>query len=1679
MSHRPYCTFSKLIEKNRTHLVRTVWTTRFSSRRIAYLSLFIAGLWLNFLGATERPFTIPVNDIISLNTLANCDSSFHFLSDTSTLYTDTIPRSDTISFCPPNQWQRVKVTFSAFDLAAGDTLFAYDGKTPDSPLLGKSSGYGTSRAFGSWVAAHCAPDINQTGCLSFIFKTNGDHIKATGWKALVNCEERNIQLKEPNIFTSASTCNRTYEVVAIPSVEVTTDCGGIDNDSTYVRIRNATGMLCLDTCLSHNRGMSLRDTFGFGTYLVEYILKSDTTKKIESVFLVNRPNLVCNDRLSVSLGEDCNTMITPDILLENLCDTIRDTLYYQIIIKKIDKNNSKENGKVIASGTGRAGDYPIITKDLIDFCEKDDYLAEITQVYYDNLNLSFCNNGPQKNTCQIILNFEDKAPPVFQNKTRVDTIYACNFDLNERSLGLLIPSAVDNCSAASVELENIIEISPIENCNALKSYLVIWKSEDDCGNIRKKSDTIRVIRPGLDKIIKPQNVILSCGEDSLSELGNEGRLRVPSIQVGRQRNGLFIPVDTLPLSENQPICGYILQKSDLVLQSDCGSKHIRYWTLADWCAVNTAPVLLDTQIIEFRDTLAPVFDCLEFGTLSSAKRIHLPAFSCQTKVNMEAPMAKDNCVNKPIVKVFRLERLVDGEWQENAISLFEAGELECDSFRVSYRAFDACFEQTKEDTCYQYFIIEDPNAPEAICHDQLTISLSNNAHATKIYADVIDGGSWDACGIDTILVRRSDCENINQYGGDGNLFVANQLENKIDPVGWSSYVSISCCDLKQTAFVELLVIDKKRNYNTCMVQVKVEDKIAPFCEELDNKTFFCNKNNLYDLGTSTDSNGNGLFDGDEWQPLAGIREAYYNQQFGDPLKACEDNASCQDLTLEQAYQLIAKGCGVYYLKRRYRAIDTYQNQSEWLEQHIEVKYQADWKITFPTDQAGDCNAPLDTPAISIRNGGCDLLSWRYEDRFFSAPGDVFTHVERTFSIINWCLYEPGDQALIIKRHTNHNDFVEKEVMITSDSFPDVSFIQYTQILRVVDEDAPFLFIGKIDTVLLGKGDAFPPGEEDQTLGEAPFECDAVRLFQVFARDCDEAGSEHLQYLWELLMDGALMETGTGDVFTYTVYPGPEYQVNWFVTDVFSNTSFISESYIFVDGIKPTPYCISGIVAETNPSDRFAKIYPELLDLGSYDNCTDQKDLDKRLWHPVLNIPQPETLEEVLALPTWLELGCIYQGEQEVALYIIDEAGNFDYCISTVEVQNNMLACTRRLASGTLLDPKGQPIEGAVIYIQNETTRQPILSDHKGSYEATLPAEGDFIIKPDKNTEPLNGVSTYDLVQISQHILSEKLFDAPWQFIAADANNSGTVTAYDIVLIRQLILNILPAFPHNTSWRFIDKNIQLKANAPQIDPNAEEIRLPTFSGDRLGMDFLGIKIGDVNGSAVPNRLLAAEGRSNRNVFTLLTDNQSIEKGKVYKVPFFARQFDQINGYQGTLNFQHLKLLDIIGGVASPDNFGRSKEAQGILTISWHSLQSHEAAGSSLFTLIVRATKDGQLNELLKITSDYTPAEAYSFSGDFLDVSLEFWGRDSPLFRVYQNKPNPFSQQTVIGFDLLAATTIILKVINVQGQTIKKIQKAFSSGYNEINLSVKDLPVGTYYYQLSTPFGLETKKMVKVQ
>jgi len=216
-----------------------------------------------------------------------------------------------------------------------------------------------------------------------------------------------------------------------------------------------------------------------------------------------------------------------------------------------------------------------------------------------------------------------------------------------------------------------------------------------------------------------------------------------------------------------------------------------------------------------------------------------------------------------------------------------------------------------------------------------------------------------------------------------------------------------------------------------------------------------------------------------------------------------------------------------------------------------------------------------------------------------------------------------------------------------------------------------------------------------------------------------------------------------------------------------------------------------------------------------------------------------------------------------------------------------------------------------------------------------------------------------------------------------------------------------------------------------------------------------------------------------------DNAQLKAGEEYTVDFKAKDFKSIAGYQFTLNLNDkVDFVDVTAGTLSElssDNFGFNMLDRGVITTSWNGTTVADLNDNDVvFSLTLKANADAQLSEVLSVGSRYTKAEAYTADAELFDVKVEFNnGTAVNEFALYQNQPNPFKGETVIGFELPEASTATLTIYDVSGRTLRVIEGDFAKGFNQVTVSRSELSgTGVLYYQLDTPNDSATKKMILV-
>jgi hypothetical protein len=547
-------------------------------------------------------------------------------------------------------------------------------------------------------------------------------------------------------------------------------------------------------------------------------------------------------------------------------------------------------------------------------------------------------------------------------------------------------------------------------------------------------------------------------------------------------------------------------------------------------------------------------------------------------------------------------------------------------------------------------------------------------------------------------------------------------------------------------------------------------------------------------------------------------------------------------------------------------------------------------------------------------------------------------------------------------------------------------------------------------------------------------------------------------------------------------PYGTHKIKWIVEDGCGNETIKEYTFTVKDCKAPTAVCINGLSVNIMP-DRTVPIWASDLLQYAQDNCTPSNQIKLGIRKSGTGTGFPLDVDG--NPQTGILFSCDELGTNPVELWAMDAAGNADFCETYVLVQDNLHNCPPVFGqvAGLLTTETPNGLEAAQVQVTGGSNAVPTFnynstSDHSGNYITTgVPFSPNVTVTPQKNDNPLNGVTTYDLVLISKHILGIQPLGSPYKMIAADANRSGSITTLDLVELRKLILGLYPNLPSNTSWRFVDKKFSFPNPLNPFQSAFPEFKIiPNFQNNTVNEDFIAIKIGDVNGTAISNSLLPTNDRS-EGLFELTTDDRPVKAGETVQVNF--RTAGPASAIQFTLQYNDLELTDLLpGAFMSAEHFAVFNTEQ-TLTASWFTT----TPGGEIpeFTVIFKATRTGMLSNLLRLSDRITPKAAFNQEGTRLNLDLEFnhpVNTVSDKFELYQNQPNPFAFKTTIGFYLPEGGSTTFTITDPMGREIYQNKAEFSEGSHQLVLdrAALGLQTGTYFYKLETPTHSATRKMV---
>lgn len=340
----------------------------------------------------------------------------------------------------------------------------------------------------------------------------------------------------------------------------------------------------------------------------------------------------------------------------------------------------------------------------------------------------------------------------------------------------------------------------------------------------------------------------------------------------------------------------------------------------------------------------------------------------------------------------------------------------------------------------------------------------------------------------------------------------------------------------------------------------------------------------------------------------------------------------------------------------------------------------------------------------------------------------------------------------------------------------------------------------------------------------------------------------------------------------------------------------------------------------------------------------------------------------------------------------------------------------------------------------------------GAYELfNIPALKNtaYTLKPLSNAPP-TGLTTYDLVLISKHILSIAPLDCDWQLTAADINCSGSITTFDIVLGRQNILGIISDLPCGNMRFLPDSALVTNGNC---------------------QDFRGVFLGDLNAGPASN-CFAGSVDSRAAPLELMFEDRVVQAEERVSIPLFFNALQTLEGFQ--LALQNKTDWAEIRGVTSSElpDFGSDcfhlSEQQ--LAVSWvYPHRQSLSPQTALLRLDIQAKKGGKLSDILQLAAQSIASEAYDEAGKIHSLQL----RALPAIPAVRISPNPATDFVTLQLDSPTTGEGLLQFVNAQGQIIGESNLSYSRGSTFIDLPVPTQATGLVYVLLN---GVRVGKLI---
>ena len=673
--------------------------------------------------------------------------------------------------------------------------------------------------------------------------------------------------------------------------------------------------------------------------------------------------------------------------------------------------------------------------------------------------------------------------------------------------------------------------------------------------------------------------------------------------------------------------------------------------------------------------------------------------------------------------------------------------------------------------------------------------------------------------------------------------------------------------------------------------------------------------------------------------------------------------------------------------------------------------------------------PDSSSAPKITEDACDMVAMRYVDQVFPfTTNGACYKIIRTWTVIDWC-----------QTGTANTWTHEQEIKVMDNIKPTITSTVQDRLVCTYDN---LCLAGNI-------------------------------TLTASATDCTPAAE--LKWTYTVTRNGVSFRTGNTNNASGS-YPIGKYRVRFTVEDRCGNLSETAYNFEVRNCTGPTAICKQGLAASLTMMDTngdgigdtpMTMLRPSFFDTKSSHICGYAVKLS-------FSVNVNDTLEI---------FDCDELGRRPIELWVTDINGNTGKCITFVDIQAAPGLCPSNLlanVSGKTVKENNEEIQSVTVEMKGSEFA-PVTTNANGQYAfAPMGTGGTYQIIPSKRGDDMNGVSTLDLVMIQRHILGLEKLTTPYKLIAADINKNGKVSASDLTELRKMILGLYTSFPENTSWRFIDAAYKFPdVNDPWVSTLPEQYNIDKLNGS-MDINFVGIKVGDVNGNASGKILQDGHLENRSKAIYQMTDRQVVT-GEIIEILVYAEANQILFGMQMQITSKDLSIKEIKSGklnIRTDDYLISNNEtvAMSFASGSGNQLQKDEV----LFIVKAEVLRSGLLSEKIALGKEMHNEVYINNSLETKSMNLGWRNNPAQEFILAGNNPNPWNTNTNITFELPSDGMVTLKVKDFTGRSVVSQVNQFTAGKNTINLIKSDLGhPGVYIYELRYEDKVLTGRMIMIE